>query len=335
MSAVRGAAERETWDLGGGQRLVVASAEAMLELEPGAVDVAVTSPPYNLDKVYHSPGRGRHDDRMAEPDYLDFLERVFREVHRVLREDGLFFVNFGEGARTQGAGERVAARLERAGFLRVQTAIWVKSILGAGHFQPSGGRRRLNHLWEFIYIFAKSKDYRFDPLAIGVPYADKSNVGRYAASDLRDPGDVWFVPYSETTGQTAKKGHPAIFPVELPWRCIRLVPGARRVLDPFAGTGSTLAAAKALGLEGIGYEPYPPREALERRLAAPFAEPAAVLLPELQRGLEELFRLLALLQGRGQAPEVETAFRLLPAASRRRLARLAHERGFLWGVEQA
>ncbi len=322
------AESRKVLDLGGRQRLVVASSEDMREVRSGSVDVAVTSPPYNIGKIYRGEDGKAHDDRMPREEYLDFLGRVFREVHRALSPKGLFFLNLGETARTWGLAEDVVRKAVEAGFLRVQTVIWVKSIFGKGHYSPSGGRRRLNHLWEFVFILAKDGKYLFDPLAIGVPYADKSNVGRYSDKDLRDPGDVWFIPYRVTTGQTRKKGHEAVFPVELPWRCIKLVPGARSVLDPFAGTCSTLAAARALGLRGIGYDPYPPIAVIRRKISEPFTAGEEPVLPDLEKGLEALFSLLARLQGRGLHEEVRKALEKLPRRSRDLLERLSGPRGF-------
>ncbi len=323
------AEKRKVVDLGGRQKLVVASSAEMKEVKAGSVDVAVTSPPYNIGKTYRGDGGEVNRDRMPVRRYLDFLEGVFGEVHRVLAEDGVFFLNVGETARTQGMPEKVVGRAVRAGFKRVQSVIWVKSIFGKGHYSPSGGKRRLNHLWEYIYILAKDKRaYRFDPLAIGVPYADKSNVGRYAEKDLRDPGNVWFIPYRVTTGHSRKKGHEAVFPVELPWRCIKLVPGAKLVLDPFAGTCSTLAAARSLGIRGIGYDPYPPLSVIRRKLEEPFHPEAEPVLPDLEKGVEALFILLARLQGWGLQEEVRRGWERLPREARERLERLAGPLGF-------
>ena len=323
-----GRSKRKIIDLGGRQKLVVASSEEMKEVKAGSVDVAVTSPPYNIGKTYRGDDGKVHRDNLPRGKYLDLLERVFAQVHKALAADGLFFLNLGETSRTQGLAEKVVQRAVRAGFKRVQTVIWVKSIFGKGHYSPSGGRRRLNHLWEYIYILAKGKEYRFDPLAIGVPYADKSNVGRYAEKDLRDPGNVWFIPYRVTTGHTRKKGHEAVFPVELPWRCIKLVPGARLVLDPFAGTCSTLAAARSLGLRGIGYDPYPPLAVIRRKMEEPVLVEPEPVLPELEKGVAALFSLLARLQGTGLHREVRRAWEGLPREARERLERLGGPLGF-------
>ncbi|MFW9890280.1 MAG: DNA-methyltransferase, partial [Candidatus Thorarchaeota archaeon] len=63
-----------------------------------------------------------------------------------------------------------------------------------------------------------------------------------------------------------QEGHPAPFPEELPHRCIRLYSFVGdTVLDPFAGTGTTMAVARKLGRNSIGYEINPDYEPLIRR----------------------------------------------------------------------
>ncbi|MFW9916663.1 MAG: DNA-methyltransferase [Candidatus Thorarchaeota archaeon] len=273
------------------QTIHIKSSEDMSELEDSSIDVIVTSPPYNVGKNYSSE-RGCYNDKRPHHEYLAFLKRVFMECYRVLRDDGVFFLNIGDSARGQGKSEDVVRSATEAGFQRLQTAIWIKSIFGKGHYTPSGGSRRLNTLWEFVFILVKGKQYRFDPKAIGIPYADKSNIGRYSDVDLRDPGDLFFAPYVKTTGQTIKKGHEAPFPIGLAWNLIKLVPEAKRVLDPFAGTGATLAAARQLGLEGVGYEIHPRPEVIKSTILSEFAPMQSPLLPQLERYATTITKLL-------------------------------------------
>jgi site-specific DNA-methyltransferase (adenine-specific) len=97
-----------------------------------------------------------------------------------------------------------------------------------------------------------------DRLAIGVPYQDKSNIGRWSAAkaDLRCRGNTWLIPYETIQNRAAERPHPASFPVRLPEMCIRLhgVNRVRTVLDPFLGIGSTAIAAVKLGKSVAGYE---------------------------------------------------------------------------------
>jgi site-specific DNA-methyltransferase (adenine-specific) len=224
--------------------------------------------------------------------YLEFLGSVFAECYRVLDPTGMFFLNIGDSARDQGKSESVVRQAEKAGFTRLHTVIWVKSIFGKGHYTPSGGRRRLNHVWEYVFLLVKSSKYRFDGLQIGVPYSDKTNIGRYGKHDLRDPGDVWFIPYTQTTGGSRKKGHEAPFPVGLPYQCIRLVPRTSLVLDPFAGTGSTLIAAETLGIAGIGYELHPDPKVIQQRFLSHSPNIPLPLLPQMETYIEVISEFL-------------------------------------------
>ena len=67
----------------------------------------------------------------------------------------------------------------------------------------------------------KDKMPLLNRLAIGVPYADKSNIGRYAAKDLKCGGNVWYIDY-DTINHKEEKLHNDRFPLELPTRCLKL-----------------------------------------------------------------------------------------------------------------
>ncbi|MFX0075156.1 MAG: DNA-methyltransferase [Candidatus Hermodarchaeota archaeon] len=273
------------------QTVFFKSSEDMSELEDESIDVIVTSPPYNRGKVYSSDTGKIHNDKMNESDYLSFLTKVWKECYRTAKDSAVFFLNIGDSALDQGKSERVAKSVEMASWIRVQDIVWVKSFLGKGHYTPSGGKRRLNNLWEHVYLFVKNiNEYRIEPKAIGIPYADKSNIGRYSDLDLRDPGNVWLIPYTKTTGATIKKGHEAPFPIGLPYKCIKLVPNVDAVLDPFGGTCSTLAACLNLGIKGYAYEKYPRVDVIKSRIleGKNFSESEENLIPHLELSLRLL-----------------------------------------------
>ncbi|MFX1282882.1 MAG: DNA methyltransferase [Promethearchaeota archaeon] len=148
---------------------------------------------------------------------------------------------------------------------------------------------KTHNLWENIFVLAKDKkQYHINPKAIGIPYADKSNIGRYSVEDLRDAGNIWLVPYSKTTGATIKKGHEAPFPIELPYKCIKLSEG-ETILDPFAGTGSTLAASRILKKKGFGYEKFPRKEIIRKRIMeSSFQDSLPVLIPHMELAINIL-----------------------------------------------
>jgi site-specific DNA-methyltransferase (adenine-specific) len=227
-------------------------------LPDGSVDVVVTSPPYNIGVRYNT-----HRDDLPFARYLDWMEAVARECWRVLRRDGSFFFNMGDRPSDELRSLRVAERILAAGFHLQNTVHWIKSIaapeegVNMGHYKPVNSARYLNGCHEFIFHFTKAGDVKLDKLAIGVPYQDKSNIGRWKAArqDCRDRGNTWYIPYETVTGA---KPHPAAFPDRLPEMCIKLH-GLRAeppllVLDPFAGTGTTLAAARRLGCRCVGFD---------------------------------------------------------------------------------
>jgi site-specific DNA-methyltransferase (adenine-specific) len=250
--------------------------EGMRERLPdGCVDVIVTSPPYNIGTDYNS-----HHDNLPFADYLDWMEAVGRECRRVLREDGSFFFNIGDRPSDELRSLQVAERIKAAGFTLQNTIHWIKSIaapeegVNMGHYKPVNSDRYLNNAQEYIFHFTPTGAVKLDKLAIGVPYGDKSNIGRWksATRDLRDRGNTWFIPYETVTGA---KPHPAAFPDKLPEMCIKLH-GLRQeppllVLDPFMGTGTTAVAARRLGCRYVGFELDPSyvRIARERLGAEP------------------------------------------------------------------
>ena len=101
-------------------------------------------------------------------------------------------------------------------------------------------------------------DVVLDRLAVGVPYQDKSNIGRWkgAKKDLRDRGNTWFIPYQTIWDKETQRPHPSTFPMALPEMCIRLhgLTRVRKVLDPFMGIGSTALACIETGKPCIGFD---------------------------------------------------------------------------------
>ena len=112
---------------------------------------------------------------------------------------------------------------------------------------------------EEISLWAmRARARRIDKLAVGVPYQDKSNIGRWnkASQDLRDRGDTWFIPYETIWSRKKNRPHPSTFPPKLPMMCILLhgLEKAKLVLDPFIGVGNTAIACMKLGVDYIGFE---------------------------------------------------------------------------------
>jgi len=206
----------------------------LLRHEPGSVDLVVTSPPYKDEDGYKDT----------------LIKHTFRNVHEAMRDGALCFVNFGHLAGYKSRPFRVVEILEEQfGELR-ETFIWVKN-----HYRPIQGKRRVNNLFEYVFMFCKGNMPELDRLAVGVPYADKSNIGRYSDRDLKCGGNVWYIDY-ETVTASEQKLHNDRYPVALPRRCIDLSGLAigSTVMDPFMGSGTTGVAAQQSGMNFVGVE---------------------------------------------------------------------------------
>lgn len=237
-------------------------------LRPHSVDVLVTSPPYNLGIPYSS-----YDDSISRSEYLSWIENWSVVVKDILNERGSLFLNLGSKPTDPLVPFQVLDRVRN--HLRLQNVIhWIKSVaiqkqdvgnypnitgdISVGHFKPINSPRFLNDCHEYIFHLTVHGDVRLDRLAIGVPYQDKTNVGRWrsAKEDLRCRGNTWFVPYQTIRSREKQRPHPATFPVKLAEMCIRLhgISNTRLVLDPFMGIGQSAIAARRLGIDFVGFE---------------------------------------------------------------------------------
>jgi site-specific DNA-methyltransferase (adenine-specific) len=199
-----------------------------------SIDCIVTSPPY------------KDSDGYTE----SLMRHVFEAAFYTMKKDSLLFVNFGHLVEDKMRPFRVASIIAECGFKLQETFTWVKN-----HYRPIQGKRRVNNLTEFIFMFSKGDMPELDRLAVGIPYADKSNVGRYAVADLKCGGNVWYIDY-DTIQSSDDKLHNDRFPLDLPLRCLKLAgikPG-QLVCDPFTGSGTTALACKQLGLNYVGWE---------------------------------------------------------------------------------
>ena len=250
-----GASRPSTGHLIGGHRVITGDClDVMAAMEPESIDAVVTSPPYNLNLAYAS-----YQDSKTDADYLDWLFDVAAALRRVLRPNGSVFLNLSGSPSRPWLPFEAIIRL-RPLFHLQNHITWVKSIAvgggSAGHYKPVGGARFLHHTHEHLFHLTLTGRVPLDRLAIGVPFQDKSNIARRGhARDLRCRGNTWFIPYATVRSKSQKFNHPGAFPVELPLWCLHLTGlPSPVVLDPFAGTGSTLVAAAWAGGHGIGIE---------------------------------------------------------------------------------
>jgi site-specific DNA-methyltransferase (adenine-specific) len=236
-------------------------------LEIQSIDLAVTSPPYNIGVKY-----GRYDDRIPRQEYLDWLAEWGKEVKRVLKDEGSLFLNIGSKPTSPEVPFQVVEVLLKQ--FRLQNVIhWIKSIyieadsygqkldINVGHYKPINSDRFLNDTHEYIFHLTKSGRVPLDRLALGVPYKDGTNVARWKAGGkkLRCRGNCWFIPYDTIQNRISDRPHPASFPAQLAGNCIRLHGFSKNttVLDPFMGIGNTGLACRSLGVRFIGFEVDP------------------------------------------------------------------------------
>src|SRR5919202_583477 len=202
-------------------------------LEEKSVDIVVTSPPYNIGINYST-----YEDELSTERYLQWIEQVGIAIKEILAEEGSFFLNLGNKPKNQWLAWDVANILRKHFFLQ-NVIHWIKSIAlnksdvgnygnikgdaAVGHFKPIVSDRFLNDCQEYIFHFTKKGETKLNKLAIGVPYQDKTNIGRWkiAKEDKRDRGNTWFIPY-KTIQSKFERPHPAVFPVKLPEMCIKL-----------------------------------------------------------------------------------------------------------------
>ncbi|MDT7871962.1 MAG: site-specific DNA-methyltransferase [Thermocrinis sp.] len=222
-------------------RIFCKSSENMSELPDNSVHLMITSPPYNVGKEY--------DQDMSLEEYREFLRRVWKEVYRVLVPGGRACINIANIGRKPYIPLHafIIEDMLNLGFLMRGEIIWVKKGGGAPSTAwgtwMSAKNPTLRDEHEYILVFSKKFFER--------PKTENKEDTITREEFLEFTRSVWYMK-----PETAKKiGHPAPFPVELPYRLIQLYSfKGDVVLDPFMGSGQTALACLKTGRFYIGYE---------------------------------------------------------------------------------
>ncbi len=224
----------------------------MLKTIPNkSIQLIVTSPPYNIGKEY--------EKKTKLSNYIEKQSQIIKECERVLTESGSIcwqvgnFVEDGSIIPLDIALYPVFADLNLVMRNRI---IW--------HFEHGlHCSRRLSGRYETIIWFTrKTKEYVFhlDPVRVPQKYPAKKyfkgpKAGQYSCNPLgKNPGDLWIVP-NVKSNHVEKTEHPCQYPVELIERLVlSMTNEGDWVLDPFAGTGTSIIAAILHNRRGAGAE---------------------------------------------------------------------------------
>jgi len=217
------------------------TSENMEELPDNSVHLMVTSPPYNVGKEY--------DENLTLQEYRQFLKQVWKEVCRVLVPGGRACINIANLGRKPYIPLHafIVEDMSELGFLMRGEIIWNKansaSRSTAWGSWLSAANPTLRDIHEYILVFSKGRFSRKNTSR------RRSTISR--EEFLNFTKSVWEFPAEPAHAV----GHPAPFPVELPYRLLQLYTFEGEViLDPFIGSGQAAIAAIKTNRHYVGYE---------------------------------------------------------------------------------
>ena len=238
----------------------------------GAIDLVITSPPYNLGKEY--------EQVTSLEAYLSHQEPVIAELGRVLANTGSIcwqVGNFVQDGEVFPLDIYYYGIFKRLGFKLRNRIIW--------RFNHGlHASRRFSGRYEVILWFTKSDKYVFnlDDVRVPAKYPGKRHFkgpkrGLPSGNPLgKNPSDIWEIVLRDWEDEVwdipnvkanhpEKTDHPCQFPIELVERCILALTNERgKVLDPYCGVGSTIIAAIKNNRVGIGADREPEYTAAAR-----------------------------------------------------------------------
>lgn len=258
--------------------------EQLKLLPDNSIDLIVTSPPY-ADQRKSTYG-GIHPDK-----YVEWFLPVSQQLFRVLKPTGTFILNIKEkvieGERSTYVMELILA-MRKQGWLWTEEFIWHKK-----NSYPGKWPNRFRDSWERLLQFNKQKNFNMYQEEVMVPMGDwaKTRLKKLSATDqVRDNSKVgsgfgknisnWVnrdkaypTNVLHLATECNNKNHSAAFPEELPEWFIKLFTKEKDiVLDPFAGSGTTLDVAKRMKRNSVGIEIVPEYYEMVKKKLQPVAE---------------------------------------------------------------
>jgi adenine-specific DNA-methyltransferase len=239
------------------------AAESLKSIPSGSVKLIITSPPYNIGKVYE---RATHLEA-----YLENLTPIVDQLIRVLAADGSLcwqVGNYVEDSEIFPLDIFYYPYFKEHGLKLRNRLVW--------YFDHGlHASKRFSGRYEVLLWFTKSDDYTFNLDSVRVPskypgktnYKPGKNYGKPSGNPLgKNPSDIWKLIQHEweqglwcipnvKANHPEKTIHPCQFPIELVERCVLALtyPGDW-VLDPFSGAGSAILAALRNNRKGLGCE---------------------------------------------------------------------------------
>jgi site-specific DNA-methyltransferase (adenine-specific) len=241
-------------------KIIIGDSRCMTEVANESIHLIITSPPYWQLKDYGNGSQIGFDD--SYEDYINNLNIVWNECHRVLNKGCRLCVNIGDQfARSVYYGRykvipirtEIIKCCETIGFDYMGAIIWQKvttcnttggaTIMGSFPY-PRNGILKIDY--EFILIFKKH----------GTAPKVRKEIKEKSKMTIEE-WNRFFTGHWNIAGEKQDK-HLAMFPEEVPKRLIKMFSFAGdTVLDPFLGSGTTSLAAKNLERNSIGYEINP------------------------------------------------------------------------------
>lgn len=207
----------------------------------GCAHLVFADPPFNIGYKYD-----RYDDSKLKPVYLAWADCWLAAAVRVLHPHGSLFLAIGDEYAAE-----YKVRLDALGLTMRNWIIWHYTF---GPHQKKKFGRDHTHI---LYCVRDPKRFTFNADAVRVESERQRSGDKRAHPAGRVPGDVWSVPRLPGNAKE-RTGHPCQMPETILARIIAVAsnPG-ELVIDPFAGSGTTLAVAKKLGRRALGCELSP------------------------------------------------------------------------------
>lgn len=280
--------------------------ERIKELDSDSIDLVYMDPPFFTQKIQKlSSNEGIEfvfdDSWNSIEEYLEYISTRIRECKRVLKKTGSIFVHCDRNA---------------SHYIKIE----LDKIFGNNNFQSeiiwtykrwSNSKKGLLNNHQVIFFYSKSRDFKFNKMY--TDYSETTNVDQILQDRVRDKqgksrykkdengnvvmsqdkkgvplSDVWEIPYLNPKAKE-RVGYPTQKPIILLERIIRLVTQEGDiVLDPFAGSGTTLVAAKILNRNFYGIDKTEDAVNLSRTRLKNIVKTESVLLKKGKKAYHNL-----------------------------------------------